>query len=197
MYGAHEATRRPHTHGHLPGSARRPLCATGHEDDRLDGKIEHTRSGRQCGFPPRSDWRGLVRGRCFDGLNRLAGIGAAAAMGVGVSLYLDGSTTRHASSMCNVDEVFNCDVVNTSAYSEIGGIPIAFLDDFYVGCVVLAGLASQFARRTAEPVTYLRCKCLRVALLGVSGLPVLAARRVVSLLHLFVRQCDLRQAASG
>ena len=77
--------------------------------------------------------------------NRLAGIGAAAAMGVGVSLYLGRQHhPSHASSMCNVDEVFNCDVVNTGAYSEIGGIPIAFLGTaFYVGCVVLAGLASQ------------------------------------------------------
>ncbi|HCH66017.1 MAG: hypothetical protein CL927_12020 [Deltaproteobacteria bacterium] len=77
--------------------------------------------------------------------NRLAGIGAAAAMGVGVSLYLGRQHhPSHASSMCNVDEVFNCDVINTSAYSELGGIPIAFLGTaFYFGCLVLVAQAGR------------------------------------------------------
>lgn len=30
-------------------------------------------------------------------------------------------------SNCNVSEIFNCDAVNTSSYSEMFGIPIAFL----------------------------------------------------------------------
>jgi protein-disulfide isomerase/uncharacterized membrane protein len=77
--------------------------------------------------------------------NRLVGIGAAAAMGVGVSLYLGKQHhPSHAASICNVNEVFNCDVVNTSEYSELGGIPIAFLGTaFYVGCVVLVALAGR------------------------------------------------------
>ncbi len=77
--------------------------------------------------------------------NRLAGIGAAAAMGLGVSLYLGRQHhPAHASSVCNVNEVFNCDVVNTSAFSEVFGIPIAFLGTgFYAGVVALAILASR------------------------------------------------------
>jgi len=77
--------------------------------------------------------------------NRLAGIGTAAAMGLGVSLYLGKQHhPAHAASVCNVDEVFNCDIVNTSAFSEVAGIPIAFLGaGFYAGCIVLAGMASQ------------------------------------------------------
>jgi len=76
---------------------------------------------------------------------RLAGLGAAAAMGLGVSLYL--GRQHHpafAESVCNIDEVFNCDVVNTSAFAELGGIPIAFLGTgFYAAVLVLAGLASR------------------------------------------------------
>ncbi len=77
--------------------------------------------------------------------NRLVGIGAAAAMGVGVSLYLGKQHhPAHAASICNVDELFNCDVVNTSQYSELFGIPIAFLGTaFYVGCLVLVALAGR------------------------------------------------------
>jgi uncharacterized membrane protein len=34
---------------------------------------------------------------------------------------------RDASSFCNINATFNCDVVNRSAYSEIAGIPVALL----------------------------------------------------------------------
>jgi protein-disulfide isomerase/uncharacterized membrane protein len=76
---------------------------------------------------------------------RAAGVAAAAVMGTGVSLYL--GRQHHpafAESACNINEVFNCDVVNTSAYSELFGIPVALLGTgFYVGCFALAIMASR------------------------------------------------------
>ncbi len=74
---------------------------------------------------------------------RMAGIAGAAAMGLGVSLYLGRQHhPANGSSLCNVNETFNCDVVNTSAASELFGIPIAFLGSgFYAGVFALALLA--------------------------------------------------------
>lgn len=37
------------------------------------------------------------------------------------------SALRGGQSACNVNDVFNCDLVNTSRFSEVGGVPIALL----------------------------------------------------------------------
>ncbi|MBL8619596.1 MAG: thioredoxin domain-containing protein [Deltaproteobacteria bacterium] len=68
---------------------------------------------------------------------RPAGIAAAGAGGLGVSLYLGRQHHPSAgSSFCSVDDVFNCDVVNRSEYSELFGLPIAFLGaGFYAACL--------------------------------------------------------------
>jgi len=70
---------------------------------------------------------------------RMAGIGAAALMGLGVSLYLGRQHhPNHAPSACNVDDLFNCDLVNTSQYSELFGLPISLIGAaFYVGVLAL------------------------------------------------------------
>lgn len=58
----------------------------------------------------------------------LVGLMAAAGVGALTTVYL---TVQHfvamhgGSSICNVSSVINCDVVNTSQYSELYGIPIA------------------------------------------------------------------------
>lgn len=55
-------------------------------------------------------------------------IGFCSALGVTVSayaLYLHYQTT--GSSFCNINELWNCDVVNKSQYSEILGIPVSAL----------------------------------------------------------------------
>ena len=45
-------------------------------------------------------------------------------------------------SFCTVDELFDCDKVNSSVYSELFDIPIAFLgSSFYAGVVALAILS--------------------------------------------------------
>lgn len=74
---------------------------------------------------------------------RYAGALAAGVMGLGVSTYL--GFQHHAAagaSVCNVSSVFNCDVVNRSAWSEIAGVPIAFLGSgFYAAVLAVAALA--------------------------------------------------------
>jgi len=73
-----------------------------------------------------------------------AGAAASGALGLGVSLYL--GAQHHAAagaSACNVSEVFNCDVVNRSEFSELFGIPIAFLGSAFYGAVLLAGLLAM------------------------------------------------------
>lgn len=75
------------------------------------------------------------------------GAAVSSLMGAGVSSYL---TVSHyaaqsgAASVCNINETFNCDVVNTSQYSELGGIPIALLGlGFYVGVAAFTFLGFQ------------------------------------------------------
>ncbi len=74
---------------------------------------------------------------------RMAGIAGAATMGLGVSLYL--GRQHHpsmGSSVCNLNETFNCDVVNASVYSELWGIPIAFFGSaFYAGVIAVAAMS--------------------------------------------------------
>jgi len=69
-----------------------------------------------------------------------AGVLAAAIMGAGVAFYLGSHHLAAAgSSICSVNETFNCDAVNQSKYAEIGGFPIAFIGmAFYLGVAVLS-----------------------------------------------------------
>lgn len=67
-------------------------------------------------------------------------------LGAVVSVYLTVSHLRHLAtgepSVCNLNQRFNCDVVNTSPYSEVFGVPIAHLGTlFYLGLGVLSLLA--------------------------------------------------------
>ena len=79
----------------------------------------------------------------------LAGAACASLLAAAVSAYL---TYQHhdalhgGDSFCNVNETLNCDLVNTSSYSEIGGVPIAIIGmAFYlaVALVALAGLRQK------------------------------------------------------
>ncbi len=57
---------------------------------------------------------------------------------VASSLALQHHYRRDASSFCNINTTFNCDVVNRSAYSEIAGMPVALLG--LIGYVFMMGL---------------------------------------------------------
>ena len=77
--------------------------------------------------------------------NAWFGLLAASVAALMVSLYLG---VRHkdtaGESFCTVSEVFNCDKVNSSVYSELFDIPIAFLgSSFYAGVIALAILSLQ------------------------------------------------------
>ena len=97
---------------------------------------------------------------------RIVGVGVAALMGAGVSLYLGFQHSPAAgTSLCSVSSTFDCDVVNRSQFSEIGGVPIAFLGTlFYVGLVGLAIWSEQ------KPSSHRRAAHL---MLAGSGLAVL------------------------
>ena len=76
---------------------------------------------------------------------RYAGLAAAGAMGLGVSVYLGFQHAADAgASACSVSEVFNCDTVNRSEYSEFMGIPIAFIGaGFYAAVLVVSAAAMR------------------------------------------------------
>jgi uncharacterized membrane protein/predicted DsbA family dithiol-disulfide isomerase len=71
----------------------------------------------------------------------LLGAGTAGTLGALISAYLTRQHHSPAGSVCNVDEVFNCDLVNTSEHSEIAGVPIALLGlGFYAALAVIGTL---------------------------------------------------------
>lgn len=74
-----------------------------------------------------------------------AGIAATAFLNFGCSAYLFSRKLAAADSpaLCNINDVINCDVVNSSAQSEMFGVPIALLGAaFYLG-LGLAALAKE------------------------------------------------------
>ena len=60
---------------------------------------------------------------------------------LGISIYLGVQHGSTEASACNISSTINCDVVNRSEYSELFGIPIAFLGAaFYAAVLILSGL---------------------------------------------------------
>lgn len=77
---------------------------------------------------------GLVATRRADGLLVTALAGAVLSAYLG---YEHENPDPHAA--CNLNDVFNCSVVNTSRWSEIAGIPIGFLGfGYFMGMAMLA-----------------------------------------------------------
>ncbi len=74
---------------------------------------------------------------------RMVGVAALALMGVGISTYL--GIQHHpdmGASVCTVSATIDCDRVNRSAASELGGVPIAFIGTaYYAAACALALLA--------------------------------------------------------
>ncbi len=89
---------------------------------------------------------GAIIAACWSaglaGLLRSPRVGVVIASGAAllVSLYLGNHhVDLQAQAICNVDEVFNCDLVNRSEWSEIRGVPIAYLGAaFYLGAALVA-----------------------------------------------------------
>lgn len=82
----------------------------------------------------------------FSSLKLVHWIGILATFGSGLSLYQwlhkQGFT---AGEFCNLNETFNCDIVNQGPYSEIFGIPVALIG--VVGYGFLAVAAFMKARQ--------------------------------------------------
>ncbi len=83
-----------------------------------------------------------------------AGLSLVGLSGAGVSVYL---AKQHLAalhggeaSICTVSEVLNCDVVNTSQYSELFGLPVAVYGiGFYFAVAFAAGLRRMGRARLA------------------------------------------------
>ena len=94
---------------------------------------------------------GIAAGACLAlgamAADAFLGALTACTLGFGVSVYL---TVQHhvalagGASVCNINDTFNCDLINTSEYSELFGIPIAIMGaGFYLGVGLVAYLGWQ------------------------------------------------------
>jgi protein-disulfide isomerase/uncharacterized membrane protein len=90
---------------------------------------------------------GLVSGLMLCGAAMahapMLGVAALGAYGAGLSAYL---AVQHkiamagGSSVCNINDVLNCDVVNTSEWSEVGGLPIAMFGLAFYAALTVVGV---------------------------------------------------------
>ena len=97
----------------------------------------------------------VIVARYFLSIALCAGVGAIAS-----GLALRHHYHRDASSFCNINATFDCDVVNRSSYSEVAGIPVALVG--LLAYLFMLGLA-LFQRKKAETPTLL-------LLFGMAGL---------------------------
>ncbi len=79
-------------------------------------------------------------------LHRWAGVLVGSMLALSVSLYLGVQHAGLSESICSVSATFDCDKVNTSTYSELFGVPIAFLGSgFYAAVALISVLSLRFA----------------------------------------------------
>jgi vitamin-K-epoxide reductase (warfarin-sensitive) len=66
--------------------------------------------------------------------------------GIGLSVAsLRSHYATSATEYCDLNEVFNCDIVNRSKFSEVAGIPVALIG--LIGYLVLLGLMTRKERK--------------------------------------------------
>jgi uncharacterized membrane protein len=84
----------------------------------------------------------------------LLAIALLALAGITVSsLSLDQHYSGNQASFCDFGQAFNCDIVNRSKYSEVGGIPVAFIG--IIGYVTLLAFATLRRARPETPLLLL------------------------------------------
>jgi protein-disulfide isomerase/uncharacterized membrane protein len=86
------------------------------------------------------------------------GLAATGLLGLAASAYLFSRKldATGGPSLCNVNAVVNCDVVNSSAASEVMGIPIALLGaGFFLGVSVAAAFVGAPRQRLFQVVAWL------------------------------------------
>jgi uncharacterized membrane protein len=83
--------------------------------------------------------------------NRLMSVIALLAVcGIAVSsLSLQHHYATSKTAYCEIGTTFNCDIVNRSEYSSIGGIPVALIG--MLGYAALVGLATVYRERRETP----------------------------------------------
>lgn len=95
-------------------------------------------------------------------------IATLSSLGVAVSAY--GLWQHYAplgASFCNVSETFSCDIVNKSAYSEIGGIPVALVGIMgyaVLGLVAIALIRVMYTRDADSAAARMRRSGMRALL---------------------------------
>ena len=68
-----------------------------------------------------------------------------------VSLYHHFSKSK--TSFCDINQTFNCDLVNRSAYSDFLGVPVALIG--ILGYLLILGLATVYREKAETPVMLL------------------------------------------
>lgn len=71
---------------------------------------------------------------------RKIGVSLAALFGIVVAGYLTVQHNSPDASVCNISSTFNCDIVNRSRFSEIGGVSIALIGVAYYAVMAWLGL---------------------------------------------------------
>jgi vitamin-K-epoxide reductase (warfarin-sensitive) len=111
------------------------------------------------------------------------------------SMSLQHHYATSKTAYCDIGEVFNCDIVNRSAYSSIFGIPVALIG--MLGYAALAGLATVYRERRETPallfsgaaaglvfalyLTYIEARVLGVyCILCLSSLALVATTTILS-----------------
>ena len=111
------------------------------------------------------------------------------------SMSLQHHYARSKTAYCDIGEMFNCDIVNRSAYSSILGIPVALIG--MLGYGAIAGLASVYRARSHTPallfsgagaglafalyLTYIEARVLGVyCILCLSSLGIIATTTILS-----------------
>ncbi|MDP3993787.1 MAG: vitamin K epoxide reductase family protein [Candidatus Doudnabacteria bacterium] len=73
-------------------------------------------------------------------------VAAISLLGLGIMSYLTYIHYASAQSFCDISEKISCDVVTTSIYSEIFGVPVSVLGILYFGTILFLALTKPLAR---------------------------------------------------
>jgi vitamin-K-epoxide reductase (warfarin-sensitive) len=80
-------------------------------------------------------------------LRLIAGLALGGVLVSCLSLYHHYGTS--ATAYCDIGENFNCDIVNRSTYSKIGGVPVALIG--IIGYLAVSTIATLFRNRAETP----------------------------------------------
>ncbi len=82
----------------------------------------------------------VLAGLVVNAGTRKIAVSAAALFGIVVAGYLAVQHNSPDTSVCNISQTFNCDIVNRSQYSEVAGVSIALFGVAYYAVMAWLGL---------------------------------------------------------